>query len=172
MSKESLKVTGKETHLRYPKGSIWRWTLRFHSNWFIHPFIPIGIPKKEPSHELCGKPVAYPWIFFRGFQQFDLRTEGRENGDQGAVALYSGLQLNLQMSKTHILIRFLRMYFPRSWEFGSALSKLRNFGGSYNPQTLPLGTPLGKTYGHLPRSPTWTEDLHTMRCGLVPQGGR
>jgi hypothetical protein len=23
----------------------------------------------------------------------------------------------------------LRMYFPRNWEFGSALSKLRNFGG-------------------------------------------
>jgi hypothetical protein len=31
-------------------------------------------------------------------------------------------------SKFRILIRWLRMYFPRNWEFGSALSKLRNFG--------------------------------------------
>jgi hypothetical protein len=26
-----------------------------------------------------------------------------------------------------------------------------------------------ETYGHRPRSPTWTEGLHTMGCGLVPQ---
>jgi hypothetical protein len=32
------------------------------------------------------------------------------------------------MSKTRILIRLLRVYFPWNWEFGSALSKLRNFG--------------------------------------------
>jgi hypothetical protein len=25
------------------------------------------------------------------------------------------------------------MYFPRNWEFGSALSKLRNFGGVEHP---------------------------------------
>jgi hypothetical protein len=31
------------------------------------------------------------------------------------------------------------MYFPRNWEFGSALSKLRNFGGGFES---PLGTPL------------------------------
>jgi hypothetical protein len=35
------------------------------------------------------------------------------------------------------------MYFPWNWKFGSALSKLRNFGrGGFNPPTLPLGTPL------------------------------
>jgi hypothetical protein len=33
------------------------------------------------------------------------------------------------MSETRILIRLLRMYFPRNWEFSSALTKLRNFGG-------------------------------------------
>jgi hypothetical protein len=32
------------------------------------------------------------------------------------------------MSETRILIRLLRIYFPWHWEFGSALSKLRNFG--------------------------------------------
>jgi hypothetical protein len=44
-----------------------------------------------------------------------------------------GIPPNLQMNETHILIRLLRMYIPRKWEFGSALAKLRNFGG---------GTPL------------------------------
>jgi hypothetical protein len=34
-----------------------------------------------------------------------------------------------KMSETRILVRLLRMYFPRNWEFGSALSKLWNFGG-------------------------------------------
>jgi hypothetical protein len=35
------------------------------------------------------------------------------------------------------------MYFPRNWEFGSALSKLRNFrGGGLN---TPVCTPLNKT---------------------------
>jgi hypothetical protein len=32
------------------------------------------------------------------------------------------------MGETRILIRLLRMYFPRNWEFDSALSKLWNFG--------------------------------------------
>jgi hypothetical protein len=75
------------------------------------------------------KTVTYPG-FFRGgcVQQIQLRTEGRENGDLGAVAPYLGVPFNLQMSETCILIRLLRMYFPRNWEFGSALSKLRNFG--------------------------------------------
>jgi hypothetical protein len=38
------------------------------------------------------------------------------------------------------------MYFPRNWEFGSALSKLRNFAGGgrggLNPSNPPLGRPL------------------------------
>jgi hypothetical protein len=33
------------------------------------------------------------------------------------------------MSETRILIRLLWLYFARNWEFGSALSKLRNSGG-------------------------------------------
>jgi hypothetical protein len=45
------------------------------------------------------------------------------------------------MSETHIPIRLLRMYFPRNWEFSSALSKLQNFGGGLNPN-LPLGMPM------------------------------
>jgi hypothetical protein len=72
---------------------------------------------------------AYPGILFGGVQKIQLRTEGRENGDVGAAAPKSGVPLNLQMSVNRILIRLLGMYFPRNWEFGSALSKLRNFGG-------------------------------------------
>jgi hypothetical protein len=47
------------------------------------------------------------------------------------------------MSETRVLIWLLRMYFLRNKEFGSALSKLRNFGGrGLNPPKTPLGTPL------------------------------
>jgi hypothetical protein len=63
-----------------------------------------------------------------GVQEIQLRTDGRENRDLGAVAPQSGVPLNLQMGKTRIVIRLLRMYIPRNWEFGSALAKLRNFG--------------------------------------------
>jgi hypothetical protein len=40
------------------------------------------------------------------------------------------------MSEPHILIR-LQMYFPWNWEFGSALSKLRNFRRHLNPPKTP-----------------------------------
>jgi hypothetical protein len=45
------------------------------------------------------------------------------------------------MNEPHILIRLLRMYIPRNWEFGSALVKLRKFGGGGGVEP-PLGTPL------------------------------
>jgi hypothetical protein len=60
-----------------------------------------------------------------GVQQIQLRTEGRENGGLGTVALKSGVLLSLQMSEARILIRLLRMYFPQNREFDSALSKLQ-----------------------------------------------
>jgi hypothetical protein len=87
--------------------------------------------------------VAYPGIFFGGVQQIQLRIEGRENGDLGAVPL------NLQMSETRILIRLLWMYFLRNWEFGSALTKLPKFrvnppryatGPGAHPASCTMGT--------------------------------
>jgi hypothetical protein len=49
--------------------------------------------------QLILYPVAYPGIFFGGeVQQIQLRIEGRENGDLGTVAPYSGVPLNLQMN--------------------------------------------------------------------------
>ena len=50
------------------------------------------------------------------------------------------------MIETRILVKLLRTYFPRNWEFGSALLKTSEFQGGLNPQTLPLGTPLGNAY--------------------------
>jgi hypothetical protein len=35
---------------------------------------------------LHQEPVAYPGFFFGGIKQIQLRTEGRQNGDLGAVA--------------------------------------------------------------------------------------
>jgi hypothetical protein len=56
-----------------------------------------------------------------------LRTGPRERG-LGAVAPQSGVPFYLKMSEIRI-IGLLRMCFPQNWEFGSALSKLWNFGG-------------------------------------------
>jgi hypothetical protein len=78
--------------------------------------------------------VAYAGIFFRAgrVQQIQLRIEGRENGDLGAVAPQSAVPLNLQMNETHILIRlFMDVY---STELGSRLnigttSEFRGGGG-------------------------------------------
>jgi hypothetical protein len=48
------------------------------------------------------------------------------------------------MGETCILIGLLRMYFPRNWEFGSALSKLgisSGGGGEFKPPTPRRYTP-------------------------------
>jgi hypothetical protein len=42
----------------------------------------------------------------------------------------------------------------------------------HSPQIRSPPTKMGKSYGHLPRSPTRTEGLHTMGCGLVLKGDR
>jgi hypothetical protein len=79
--------------------------------------------------QTSGVPRNFFWrgfytrnFFPGGVQQIQLRTEGRQNGDLGAVTPWSGVPLNLQMNETHILIRLLWMYIPRNWEFGSALA--------------------------------------------------
>jgi hypothetical protein len=51
--------------------------------------------------------------------------------------------LDLQMNETHIVIRLLRLYIPRNWEFRSALAKYRNLGvGGFEPPKLTTGKPL------------------------------
>jgi hypothetical protein len=87
-----------------------------------------------------SKSVAYPGILFN---KFSWGQNAERKGVWGRYPLVRG-PLSLQMSETRILSRLLRMYFPRNWEFGSVLSKLRNFGGCgvETPTPTPLGTPL------------------------------
>jgi hypothetical protein len=80
-------------------------------------------------------------FFGVGVQQRQLRLEGRENGDVGAVAPKSRVPLNLQMNETHILIRLLQMYIPRNWEFSSALAKTSEFR-EVEPPNGAFGKPL------------------------------
>jgi hypothetical protein len=94
--------------------------------------------------------VAYPGIFFGGGGGGSTNSvEDREQREQG-----SGGGSPLVRGSAQFAIRFdfvihsgcpglLRMYFPRNWEFGSALSKLQNFGGGgVEPPKPPFGTPL------------------------------
>jgi hypothetical protein len=78
--------------------------------------------------EISGIPRIFFWrgggmpgIFFGvggGVKQIHLKTECRERewGSGGCSPLVRGF--NLHMSETCILIRLLRMYFPRNWKFG------------------------------------------------------
>jgi hypothetical protein len=79
--------------------------------------------------------------FFSGASTNSVEDRGhRERGSGGSSPPSQGFHSILQMNETHILIRFLRMYFPRNWEFGSALSKLRNLGvcgWGLNPPNAP-----------------------------------
>jgi hypothetical protein len=51
----------------------------------------------------------------------------RERGSGGGSPLVRGSE-KLQMSEGRIPIRLLWTHFPHNWEYGLALSKLRNFG--------------------------------------------
>ena len=104
----------------------------------------------------------------------------RKNYHSGGHSWRGGLfkkQLK-KMSESCILVKLLRMYFPRNWEFGSALSKLRNLGGGgfEHPKSPPSvrhwlcvfsDRRLSKHHHHLP--PPWTrtkylrmkEEVHT-----------
>jgi hypothetical protein len=73
------------------------------------------------------------------------------------------------MSETHIVIRFLWMYFPRKWEFGSALSKLRNATVPENPRVCQVVKKFPAFYetkkfipaftSALPLSPLWARTI-------------
>jgi hypothetical protein len=82
-------------------------------------------------HERLYSGVPRNFFSGGGVQQIQLRIEGRENGDLGAVAPQSGVPLNLQMSETRILIRLLWIYFPRN------LAQRRTVGGGVQPPNPP-----------------------------------
>jgi hypothetical protein len=65
--------------------------------------------------------------------------------------------------------------FPQQGPYGETRSVSRAIVSSfirvsYGPQLRSPPTKRGISCGHRPRSPTWTEDLHGVGCGLVPQG--
>ena len=66
--------------------------------------------------------------------------------------------------------------FPQQGFYGERCSvpraNIRSFISVRVPEKEPSHEMRGETYSHSPRSPTRTEILHTMGCGLVPQGGR
>jgi hypothetical protein len=69
----------------------------------------------------------------------------REQGSGGGSPLLRGsdqFAIRFDFVKLSGCRGLLRMYFPRNWEFGSALSKLWNFGGVFETPKPPLGTPL------------------------------
>jgi hypothetical protein len=68
------------------------------------------------------------------------------------------------MNETHILIRLLRMYIPRNWEFGSASAKLRNFGGG----PPPFGTPLVLAQGSGGSKAKALSFIQNVQAGSVP----
>jgi hypothetical protein len=99
-----------------------------------------------------------------------LRTESRENRDLGGgsplVRGSAQSAIRFDFVKLSGCRGLLRMYFPRNWEFGSALPKLRNFGGGLNTPNppSPLGTPLSRIFFRRgkPRSITYSE------CVCIP----
>jgi hypothetical protein len=84
--------------------------------------------------------VDYPGVFFSGAglrqdfffsgggstNSFEDRGQSERGFGGGSPLVRGSTQF---ANETHILIRLLRMYIPRNWEFGAALAKLRNFGG-------------------------------------------
>jgi hypothetical protein len=100
-------------------------------DFFSQDSVELFLLSPYSSYIVSGMDLPYlQWRtqeFWGGGSTNSVQDRGRENGDLGAVALYSGVPLNLQISETCILIRLLRMNFPWNWEFGSGLSKLRNF---------------------------------------------
>jgi len=50
--------------------------------------------------------VAYPGIFFRGFQKIQLRAEDREKEDLGAVVRGSGGSCNFVQDVSFYIVKF------------------------------------------------------------------
>jgi hypothetical protein len=98
--------------------------------------VPPAISKNiflQPSLTILPTFTTFQWrtqeFCSRGGLTNSTEDRGQRERRSGGGSPYSGVPLNLQMSETRILVRLLRMYFPRNWEFGSSLSKVQNFGG-------------------------------------------
>jgi hypothetical protein len=97
----------------------------------------------SPVHWIITPPVAYPGIFFGGVQQIQLRTEGRENGDLGAVAPSLGFHPICKWAKPVFWLGCYRCIFHGTGNLAQLFHTFGIFGGGgCTPQTPPLGTPV------------------------------
>jgi hypothetical protein len=96
--------------------------LLYRRSWTSLP-IPFISAQRLTELAVVVETLAYPGIFFgaeggstNSVEDRGQRAEGRGQRERGsgAVAPLSGVPHNLQMSETRILIRLLRMYFPRN----------------------------------------------------------
>jgi hypothetical protein len=95
---------------------------------YIYIYIYIYIYSQWRTQEFFRGRGVTPGTFFGEGLTNSIEDRGQRERGSGGGSPYSGVPLNLQINETRILIRLLQMYIPRSWEFGSALAKLRNFG--------------------------------------------
>jgi hypothetical protein len=59
VKKKSLTIPGKGAPLPCsPAWSLWIEMLHLQRQWFIHSYISVGVPKKEPSHKMWGKHIV------------------------------------------------------------------------------------------------------------------
>jgi hypothetical protein len=54
----SLKVPGKAANPRCTTECLWTVMLLLQRQWFIYSFIPVRVPRKEPSHEMRNNIVT------------------------------------------------------------------------------------------------------------------
>jgi hypothetical protein len=80
-----------------------------------------------------GEGGVSPGFFFGGVQQIQLRTEGRENGDLGAVPPSQGLHSICRWVKPVFLLGCYGFIFHGSRN----LAQLRNFGGGVGVEPPP-----------------------------------
>jgi hypothetical protein len=93
-------------------------------------------------HKLPFKPVAYPGIFSGGGSTNSVEDKGqRERGSGGGSPLVrgSGGNYNLVQEISFHIVKCSNFWYVKTTYFGSASSKLRNFGGEglNRPNPLP-----------------------------------
>jgi hypothetical protein len=114
-------------------------------------------PQYHSNEHGGSKPVAYPGIFFRmgggggvyarnffsgrgGFNKFSWGQRAERTPGWGRQPPTQGFHsFSKWMKPVFWLGCYGCTYIPRNWEFGSALAKLRNFGGGVklpNPRSV------------------------------------
>jgi hypothetical protein len=115
------------------------WQYIIHSSWGCHLYNLTNIAVQVKVTQFYAKTfeltaqhdtVAYPGLFFQvGFNKFGWGQRAERAGSGGSSPLVRGSALFANEWTPYSYYGLLQMYFPRNWDFGSALSKLRNFGG-------------------------------------------